>query len=173
MGCAVREAVVPSRLSVAAGRHGVGRWGPGALFRRRAHDGADAAELARLLAQAWDAAHDALAPIVGERGADALARRSLQLAGAGQPVLLTALGAADAAAEPAALQRALATQPVSVVVAAAAALLQTHLDLLASLIGASLTAGLLQPAWRPLNALTPPRSRCDAPTPDQRPREGH
>jgi len=108
--------------------------------------GADAGQVAAEAVAAWDAIHRALAPVVGPRGAAALHRRSLHVARASFPWLAAPC---DALAEPGdfdALRRALASQPAVQAAAAHDCMLHTFLDLLASLIGESLTTRLLQGA---------------------------
>ncbi len=106
--------------------------------------GADAGQIAGEAVAAWDAMHRAMAPVIGARGSAALYHRTLHVARATYPWL----GApCDTAAEPgdfAPLRDALASRTAVEAAAAHDGMLRAFLDLLATLIGAPLTARLLQ-----------------------------
>ncbi|HET6603420.1 MAG TPA: hypothetical protein VFG21_04280 [Xanthomonadaceae bacterium] len=110
-------------------------------------EGADAARVADYVVAVWQQIEDALTPIIGPRGVAALYKRSLFLIGPDHP-WLTRLQEADASAvDAAALRSALAQQDTAAAATAGGALLQTFQELLASLVGPSLTGRLLAAAW--------------------------
>jgi len=108
----------------------------------------DCAQTADLAIATWRKIDDALSPIIGHAGTAALFKRSLYLAGADQPAL-TAMAEVETAPGDFALLRETLAQQSSAHAAAAvqAALLQTFLDLLTSLIGSALTERLLRSVW--------------------------
>lgn len=109
--------------------------------------GADAASVADHVVAVWRQADDALTPIIGKRGVVALYGRSLYLAAPDHP-WLAGLREADATAvDEAALRTVLARQDAAAAAAGGGALLQTFHELLASLVGSSLTGRLLAAAW--------------------------
>lgn len=85
--------------------------------------------------------------MIGQRGSAALYQRSLHLARADYPWLGAAYEGAAERGEFDALRSALAQQTPEHAAAAHDSLLQTFIDLLADLIGESLTQRLLQAAW--------------------------
>ncbi len=95
----------------------------------------------------WEQIDDALTPILGQRGVAALYARSLHLAATSYPWLAAPDESDPPAVGPAALKSALARRSSAVAVAGASAFLQTFHELLASLVGASLTERLLRPVW--------------------------
>jgi hypothetical protein len=84
--------------------------------------------------------------VIGQRGSAALYQRALHLARAHYSWLAACEGAGERG-EFDALRSALSTQPPEHAAAAHDSLLQTFIDLLADLIGESLTQRLLQAAW--------------------------
>lgn len=90
---------------------------------------------------------EALSPIIGSRGVDALYKRSLHLVAPTYPWLAMARDVTQEFMDPAKLKSTLAAQTPASTVAAGGALLQTFHDLLASLVGASLTERLLHPVY--------------------------
>jgi len=97
----------------------------------------------------WQRFDAALAPIIGRGGMAALYRRSLFLSRAANPWLP---GSHEGALDPvefAELNAAIALRTAAEAQAATDALIRTFRDLLAELIGASLTDRLLQPASAP------------------------
>ena len=115
-----------------------------AALARLAADGADAGQIAATAAAAWRGVDTALAPIIGKRGVAALFKRSLHLTRADYPWLAAAHENEPGPGEFSALQKVLSEQSRSTSAAANGALLQAFHDLLATLIGASLTERLLQ-----------------------------
>jgi hypothetical protein len=91
----------------------------------------------------WHGIDVALSPIIGERGVAALYKRSLHLTCSAHSWLASVQEHSAQPGDFAALRTALAGHPRADAAAASAALLQTFLDLLTSLIGAALTEQLL------------------------------
>jgi hypothetical protein len=89
----------------------------------------------------------ALSGVIGQRGCAALFQRSLHLASSDYPWLGAAYSGAAESGAFGALRSVLAQQTPEQAAAAHDSLLQTFLDLLADLIGESLTRRLLQAAW--------------------------
>lgn len=122
-------------------------------FSHRAHGqfadlaakGADSASIAERAFAMWGRVEAALVPIIGQRGFAALFKRSLLLASAAHIALAEVAVEADTPGCLTALRATLAQQPSANAIAAHGALLQTFCDLLAGLIGESLTERLLQP----------------------------
>ncbi len=97
----------------------------------------------------WHDIDAALSPVIGQRGVAALYKRSLHLTRGAHPCLQPAYESAQRPGDFAALKAAL-SQPAGPATAAAnRALLQTFTDLLAQLIGRTLSARLLEPVWTP------------------------
>ena len=113
----------------------------------RVGQGADAVQVGDAMFAIWEEIDDALTPILGQRGMAALYDRSLHLAAAGHPWLAAPDERDPPAVGPAALKSALARRSSAVAMAGASAFLQTFHELLASLVGASLTERLLRPVW--------------------------
>ncbi|MBX3636035.1 MAG: hypothetical protein KF683_11740 [Rubrivivax sp.] len=123
---------------------------PGPLAHRLGADAdADAAQVADAVTALWREIDRVLHPIIGRRGVLALYNRSLKLAAARYPWLADGHPGALAAVDAAALRAALAQQPTADALAAGHALFQGLRDLLASLIGVSLTDRLLGSVWGP------------------------
>jgi hypothetical protein len=90
---------------------------------------------------------EALTPIIGQRGVAALYRRSLYLSGAVHPWLSNTYEGVQPGMDLGALRSVLALQSSAAVADAGSHLLQTFYDLVATLIGPSLTARLLRSVW--------------------------
>jgi len=112
-----------------------------------AADGANAGQIADTAVAIWAAVDGALAPVIGPRGSAALYKRSLHLARADFPWLAAAYEGAVDPGDFGALRAALAKQDAPAAAAAHDATLQIFHDLLADLIGRSLTQRLLQSVW--------------------------
>jgi hypothetical protein len=97
----------------------------------------------------------AMSPIVGPRGVAALGQRSLHLAAAQHPWLAAHPNAAWSALDDVRLLPLIGQRSLAEARAAVGCLLQTFWDLLASLIGSSLTERLLRPVWGPVSAPVP------------------
>jgi len=106
--------------------------------------GAEPAQVADAIASTLQAIDAALRPIIGERGVAALYSRSLYLTSSAHPWLAGMHEGVQTAMDLAALKSTLAQQSTDHAAAAGSALLQTFYDLLASLIGTSLTERLLR-----------------------------
>lgn len=111
--------------------------------------GADPQGIADAAVAVWTAIDGALSPVIGPRGNAALYKRSLHLARAEHPWLAAAYEGAVQPGDYGALRAALAQQAPADASKAQDELLHIFHDLLADLIGRSLTERLLQAAWPP------------------------
>jgi hypothetical protein len=107
----------------------------------------DAAQIAEAIASVWHEIAEALCPIIGRGGVDALYRRSLQLTFRAYPWLAGTKGGEETPMDLTGLKAVLAEQDSANAAAGGGALLQTFYDLLSGVIGPSLTARLLRSAW--------------------------
>lgn len=136
------------------------RW-PSAPLGNRVGAQASASQIAAAVFATWEEIDDALTPIIGPRGVAALYYRSLHLTGATHPCLAAKHDIVKPAINPKALESILAQQESAAAAAAGSAFLQTFHDLLASLIGPTLTERLLRRVWA--------NSLSDAPAQDTTP----
>lgn len=116
-------------------------------WERLASEGADAGEIAEHAIALWRGISEALSPIIGQSGITALYQRSVYLTSVDHRCLQ---GASELAAAPdsfAPLRAALAPLSGAEAASAASALAYTFRDLLAHLIGGSLTERLLRSVW--------------------------
>lgn len=98
----------------------------------------------------------ALTPVIGPRGVAALYRRSLHVTARSHPWLAAASDGYDTGIDVARLQALLEQQTGAQAAAVGGELLNTFHELLASLIGASLTERMLRAVWAPfLDTATP------------------
>jgi hypothetical protein len=113
----------------------------------RAGDAPDASAVAEATTSIWRQVAALLIPVLGARGVDVIFRRALSLRSKTFPWL--ALGAAqgDNSALMASLKTQLAGQETDVAAEAACVLLMTFFELLATLLGESLTERMLNPVW--------------------------
>jgi hypothetical protein len=111
--------------------------------------GSDSQGVAEAAVAVWTAIDGALSPVIGVRGNAALYKRSLHLARAQYPWLAAAYEGAVQPGDYSALRTTLAQQTATDASQAHDALLRIFNDLLADLIGRSLTKRLLQAAWSP------------------------
>jgi len=125
---------------------------------QRAGSGADAKAVADAAISIWHDARVRLAPVIGGQGVDVLLRRSLHVAGRTLPCLAVAGHAGSSAELLAALQVRLAGCETALAIEASEAFLVTFIELLASLIGQSLTERLLAPIWAPPLPASKPES---------------
>jgi len=95
----------------------------------------------------WCEAAGILIPMVGGRGVDALFTRSLQLASPAFPWLAAAVEPGDGAGPQADFLARLKGRDPDEAIEASLALMVTFTELLATMIGASLTDRLLNPVW--------------------------
>jgi len=121
-----------------------------AALARRAGPDADAAQIAVAMAAIWREISAALTPIIGNRGAAALYQRSVHLSTALHPWLSVLMNSNAATLDASELEPLLAQQTRAEAMVGGSDLLQTFQQLLASLIGASLTERLLRSVWNPL-----------------------
>ena len=110
-----------------------------------AADGWDTVSIAAKAVSVWRDIDAALTPIIGHRGVAALFGRSLHLTRSDYPWLAAAHEGTAQQIDFAALQSTLSQQTSANVVTFNGALLQKFADLLANLIGVSLTERLLRP----------------------------
>ena len=118
-------------------------------------DGANAEQVADAIVAIWLEIEQALQPIIGRRGVAALYNRSLHLTAVAYPWLAIDQPAVPAAVDPSGLRAALVQQTVAEAAVGGSALLQTFHELLASLVGASLTDRLLRSVWTPSSPGSP------------------
>jgi hypothetical protein len=111
--------------------------------------GADPQGIADAAVAVWTAIDGALSPVIGARGNAALYKRSLHLTRLRYPWLAAAYEGAVQPGDYSALRAALAQQTATDASQGHEALITTFHDLLADLIGRSLTRRLLQAAWSP------------------------
>ncbi len=123
-----------------------------ATLAQRAGDTPDAKSIAAATVVACQefAAH--LAPVIGSRGFDVLFGHALHKTRTAFPWLAMPADGGGARSDTAlgSIEMHLAAQPTTGAEEAADALLSTFTELLASLIGESLTERLLSPIWAPL-----------------------
>jgi hypothetical protein len=120
-----------------------------APLAHRLTQGADAIEAAEALAAVWREVDLALQPIVGRRGVVALFNRSVHLTAAVHPWLAAARQDPAAELDVDALKSLFGRQGAAQAVLCGNSLLQSFRQVLATLIGASLSERLLRPAWGP------------------------
>jgi len=106
-------------------------------------------QIAAAVLAIWEEIDDALTPIVGPLGLIALYRRTVHLAAAQHPWLAGRDEGILTDTDPAVLKSVLAQRSSAEAAAGGSAFLNTFHDLLASLIGPSLTARLLRSVWEP------------------------
>ena len=121
----------------------------------RVREDADVAQIAEAVSAVWAEIEKTLSPIIGQRGVAKLYRRSLHLSRVAHPWMAGPPEGMDAAMDTQPLLSALLLQQRADALRAASALFQTFHDLLASLVGPSLTERLLRPVWSD-SAGTPP-----------------
>ena len=123
-----------------------------AKFLRSLDDGATSVEVARVAILLWRNIDAALSPAIGRAGVRVLLRRSLHLMWGVHPWLATCRKHAENETAFDALQSAFASQSAEEAIQGNLALLQAFSDVLASIIGVSLSRQLLL-------SVSPPRSR--------------
>ena len=109
--------------------------------------GEDAAGIAAMATTAWRQADVRLSPLIGRRGLAALYQRSVHISANTYPWLGMCYQGIQYEMDLESLRAVLAAQSPADAAAATTFLLQTFYDLLAGLIGPSLTARLLQSVW--------------------------
>ena len=108
-----------------------------------ARKGADAAQIADAIVSTWQVIDAALSPIIGQGGVAALYKRSLYLTGQVYSWMAGMHEGVPTAMDLAALKSLLVQQGSADAAAGGGVLLQTFRELLASLVGPSLTDQLL------------------------------
>ena len=116
---------------------------------RGAGEAPDASAIAEATLNTWHQVATRLAPVVGVRGVDAIFSRSLHVTSKAFPGLAMAGNDGNSAALLAGLKARLAGQETAAAAEASHALLVNFTELLATLIGESLTDRLLAPVWMP------------------------
>jgi hypothetical protein len=116
---------------------------------QRAGESANAYSIAEATISTWHQAAVRLAPLIGAQGVQVLFRRSLHLTSAAIPWIAVDPHDDGSAALLASLQARLAGREPVAASEAGQALLVNFTDLLATLIGESLTERLLAPVWTP------------------------
>jgi hypothetical protein len=117
------------------------------VLRAGQHPNADTA--AEATAATWREVAVQLTPVIGARGLDVLFNRALHQTSAAFPWLALAVDRGGSASPLPSLMSCLAGQQTSSATEASYTLLLTFTELLASLIGESLTTRLLAPVWAP------------------------
>jgi hypothetical protein len=107
----------------------------------------DATAFAGAGVQVFEQAARQLLPLIGERGVNALAARSLRLIQGEFPWLTATEEPVPELSPLAQVHLDLKAQPPAVALAAAVSLLVTFTDLLSTFVGASLTMSILGQAW--------------------------
>jgi hypothetical protein len=104
----------------------------------------ESGQIGNASAWVWHEITDALCPVIGRGGVDALYRRSLHLTSRTYPWLGGTEGGGQTPMDLAGLEAVLAAQEAANAASGGDALVQTFCDLLAAVIGPSLTARLLR-----------------------------
>lgn len=116
-------------------------------LRQRAGDSPDALVIARATAEIWLQMSAQLTPVIGGNGVDAILKRSLYLTSAAFPWLASPDEQIDHESLPVRISMRLAGRDPVAAAQASSSLLITFTELLATLIGNSLTRRLLDPLW--------------------------
>lgn len=127
------------------------------LLAQRAAPNADAAHIAEAMVAIWQDIDVALRPMLGQQGVVALYKRSIYLTGKSHPWLTELHDRAAAAMNLDELREAVAHKDNAVALEGSDAMLQTFHELLASLLGSSLTERLLRPVVQ--NTLSGPSAK--------------
>jgi len=128
----------------------------GALTRLGGN-GAGSAQIAEVIVSTLQDIDAALSPVIGKGGVAALYKRSLYLAAASHPPFIGLHEGAPTVLDMDALTAALSLQTGADAAGSGGALLQAFYELLASLVGPSLTDRLLRPTWAKFLADWPPK----------------
>ena len=114
---------------------------------QRAAGGMDSAHIAAMIVSIWHDIDATLRPILGQRGVASLYRRSIHLTAVRHPWFAPMQAGMQTALDLPALEATLATQDSVDAAAGGGDLLQAFHELLASLVGTSLTEQLLSSIW--------------------------
>ena len=109
----------------------------------------DANVIAEATLSAWRQVVARLAPVIGAHGVDVLFSRSLHVTSKTFPWLVMVQNGGNSAAQLVSLKACLADRESTAAAEASYALLVNFTELLATLIGTSLTERLLTPVWLP------------------------
>ena len=109
--------------------------------------GADVLHIADAVVSSWQEIQHAIAPVIGARGVAALYERSLHLTGAQHPWMVSASEPTKLEMNLPALKTLLLQQDCATAAAGGMAHLQKFYEVLSSLIGPSLSDGLLRFIW--------------------------
>jgi len=132
-----------------------------ATLAKRVGNGADSAAIADAIVATWREIDIALTPIIGQRGIATLYKRTLYLASAAHPWLAGTHEGVQSGMDLGSLKAAFLQQSSATASAGAGALLDTFHELLASLVGPSLTERLLRSVWA--NSLSGPTAQDNSP----------
>jgi hypothetical protein len=116
-------------------------------MEQRAGSHPEANAISGAAATTWRLVEAQLVPVIGARGLDILFRRALHQTTTAFPWLAASVDRGGSTGPLPSLMACLATQPTAAAAEAACALLLTFAELLATLIGESLTERLLAPVW--------------------------
>ncbi len=128
---------------------------------QRAAEGADTTHIAEAVVATWRQIDTALAPIIGPGSVTVLFMRSIHLIEPAHPWLAGMHSGMQTKVDLEALRTTLVQRDSETAAAAAGALLQTFYELLASLVGPSLTERLLHSVWE--NSLSGPSAQDTLP----------
>lgn len=117
------------------------------LLAHRAGVAPDAGRVAEAALGIWQQVADRLAPVIGVQGVAILFSRALHLTRTDFPWLALAGGHVESAAQLASLKARLAERDPDDATAASYSLLVNVIEILATLLGESLTERLLEPVW--------------------------
>ncbi|SFJ23954.1 hypothetical protein SAMN04488082_10286 [Desulfomicrobium apsheronum] len=116
-------------------------------LRRRAGDLPDSLAIAQATSEIWHLMSAQVTPVIGDNGLDAILKRALLLTSVVFPWLASLDGQLDNDSFPARMTELMAGRESVVAAQAGSSLLITFTELLATLIGNSLTRRLLDPVW--------------------------
>ena len=116
-------------------------------LRQRAGDSPDAPAIAKATAETWLLMSAQLTPVIGGNGVDAILKRSVHLTSVVFPWLSVPDAQLDVDSLPVRISVLLAGREPVAAAQASSSLLITFTELLATLIGNSLTRRLLDPVW--------------------------
>lgn len=119
------------------------------MLVQRAGSASDTNAIAEATVDIWHQMVTRLAPVIGARGVDVIFSRALHQTSTAFPWLAIAEDHADITARLASLRAHFAGQETATATQGSSALLWTFTELLATLIGESLTERLLEPVWIP------------------------
>jgi hypothetical protein len=117
------------------------------VLAQRAGGLSDAGRVAKATADTWNRMAAQLVPVLGTLGVEALFKRSVHLTSAAFPWMMPPGEEMDRSSLPARVMKRLAGCEPDMAAQAGYSLLTTFTELLATLIGHSLTKRLLAPAW--------------------------